>query len=277
MKFTFNINIEKRHLIFLALILGVVALGFVFAAVIPASSPSHTDAQIDLGGGASLSDFASAIKTLPTTPATICTSLNTGDNNCIDASGSGADTRCDTLGTCTNVYATTGANLGSGTTIVTNLLLNGQVLNDLGVQGSLHVGASDANQGDINFYDEIKPDGNPCLVGQILKKTAANNWDCATDIDTDTQGSESYQTAGNSCVVVIKTSQADCPSGKKLVSGGGSCVSGEFLKYSRPLTGSTDLGGSTFSLQNSWIAGCYDSSYIIKTGTAYAVCCTTGV
>ena len=179
MKFTFNI--EKKHLIFLVVILGIAGLGFVIATAIDTTQPNHGAAQVDLGGGFILGDFASAIKTLPTTPAIICTTANTGDSDCIDASGSGIDTRCDQPGNCVNVYATTGANLGSGTTTVTNLLLNGQVLNDLGVQGSLHVGASDANQGDINFYDEIKPDGNPCLVGQILKKTAANNWDCAAD------------------------------------------------------------------------------------------------
>lgn len=35
--------------------------------------------------------------------------------------------------------------------------------------------------GDIFFYDEILPDGATCSNGQILKKTGANNWDCASD------------------------------------------------------------------------------------------------
>lgn len=34
---------------------------------------------------------------------------------------------------------------------------------------------------DLNFYGEIKPDGATCADGEILKKTGANNWDCAAD------------------------------------------------------------------------------------------------
>ena len=40
--------------------------------------------------------------------------------------------------------------------------------------------------GDLEFQDEIKPDGATCSNGQILKKTGADNWDCAAD---DTGGS----------------------------------------------------------------------------------------
>ena len=35
--------------------------------------------------------------------------------------------------------------------------------------------------GDLEFMDEIKPDGLTCSNGQILKKTGADNWDCAED------------------------------------------------------------------------------------------------
>jgi len=37
---------------------------------------------------------------------------------------------------------------------------------------------------DLLFYDEIKPDGATCSDGQILKKTGADNWDCAADTNT---------------------------------------------------------------------------------------------
>src|SRR3990167_4039062 len=33
----------------------------------------------------------------------------------------------------------------------------------------------------ISFAGELKPDGDLCSNGQILKRTAANNWDCAAD------------------------------------------------------------------------------------------------
>ncbi len=45
---------------------------------------------------------------------------------------------------------------------------------------NLGVHASGTSQfGDIIFYNEIKPDGDTCADGEILKKTGANNWDCA--------------------------------------------------------------------------------------------------
>ncbi|HEC66958.1 MAG TPA: hypothetical protein ENI23_16910, partial [bacterium] len=34
---------------------------------------------------------------------------------------------------------------------------------------------------DLDFYDEIQPDGTTCSDGEILKKTGADNWDCAAD------------------------------------------------------------------------------------------------
>src|SRR3990167_9577867 len=33
----------------------------------------------------------------------------------------------------------------------------------------------------ISFAGELKPDGDLCSNGQILKRTAANDWDCAAD------------------------------------------------------------------------------------------------
>ncbi len=33
----------------------------------------------------------------------------------------------------------------------------------------------------FDFYNEIRPDGATCANGEILKKTAADDWDCATD------------------------------------------------------------------------------------------------
>lgn len=35
--------------------------------------------------------------------------------------------------------------------------------------------------GDLIFHDEIKPDGDTCANGEILKKTGADDWDCAAD------------------------------------------------------------------------------------------------
>ncbi|MDO8495334.1 MAG: hypothetical protein Q7S32_02285, partial [bacterium] len=45
----------------------------------------------------------------------------------------------------------------------------------------LSTGADLSVAKDIIFFGEIKPDGVLCTDGQILKKTGANDWDCATD------------------------------------------------------------------------------------------------
>ncbi|MEK7148248.1 MAG: hypothetical protein AAB758_03030, partial [Patescibacteria group bacterium] len=41
-------------------------------------------------------------------------------------------------------------------------------------------GSLDVTKG-FSFFGEIRPDGLDCTNGQILKKTGAENWDCATD------------------------------------------------------------------------------------------------
>ncbi|MDO8674431.1 MAG: hypothetical protein Q7O66_23745, partial [Dehalococcoidia bacterium] len=41
-------------------------------------------------------------------------------------------------------------------------------------------GSLDVTKG-LAFFGEIRPDGLDCANGQILKKTGANDWDCATD------------------------------------------------------------------------------------------------
>jgi len=40
------------------------------------------------------------------------------------------------------------------------------------------------NVEDLNFHAEIQPDGATCSNTEILKKTGADNWDCAADDDT---------------------------------------------------------------------------------------------
>src|SRR3990167_3844740 len=48
------------------------------------------------------------------------------------------------------------------------------------------VGAS--LSGNLNFNGELKPDGILCSNGEILKKTGANDWDCAADADSGAAG-----------------------------------------------------------------------------------------
>src|SRR3990167_8936035 len=55
-------------------------------------------------------------------------------------------------------------NLGSLTLTINNIFTTGASLS-----------------GNLNFLGELKPDNAICSNGQILKKTGANNWDCAAD------------------------------------------------------------------------------------------------
>lgn len=56
-------------------------------------------------------------------------------------------------------------------------------LNDLtGTNWFIHGATGGASlSGNFNWLGELKPDGILCSNGQILKKTAANDWDCAAD------------------------------------------------------------------------------------------------
>ena len=47
--------------------------------------------------------------------------------------------------------------------------------NNINATGTIEAGA------DLVFYGEVRPDGATCTNGQILKRTAANDWDCAAD------------------------------------------------------------------------------------------------
>src|SRR3990167_1245506 len=50
------------------------------------------------------------------------------------------------------------------------------------IQLSLEVlGTYASVSGNLSFNGEIMPDGSTCSNGQILKKTGANDWDCAAD------------------------------------------------------------------------------------------------
>ena len=93
-----------------------------------------------------------------------------------------------------------------GIILVSGLSISGSLLLGNILSGDLNVGARTSNfwktvsgklqtvndravkiTGDLEFMDEIKPDGATCSNGQILKKTGADDWDCAAD-DGGTSG-----------------------------------------------------------------------------------------
>ncbi len=89
----------------------------------------------------------------------------------------------------------------------------------------------------LTFYDELKPDGVTCSNGEILKKTGANNWDCAADANSGgdiegvtagtgltgggTTGTVTLNVGGGTCI----TSNADD------VAITGDCVGNTQLEY----------------------------------------------
>ncbi len=53
---------------------------------------------------------------------------------------------------------------------------------DPGLTGASTFFAQNASiQGDLAFFGDLRPDNANCSNGEILKKTAADNWDCASD------------------------------------------------------------------------------------------------
>lgn len=74
---------------------------------------------------------------------------------------------------------------GSATTSVTLVIGNTNPVGN-GI-GDLYVGGN-ATTSNVTFTGEILPDGLSCSVGQILKKTADDNWDCATDNSSGGEG-----------------------------------------------------------------------------------------
>lgn len=65
--------------------------------------------------------------------------------------------------------------------------------------------------GDFAFTDEIKPDGATCSNGEILKKTGANNWDCAADASGGGSGSIATSTNETSGTIAYWTSTSATP------------------------------------------------------------------
>jgi hypothetical protein len=80
----------------------------------------------------------------------------------------------------TNPSSFMAGNVGIGTTAPSN---------KLDVAGDIN-----ASSGSLIFYNEIMPDGATCSNGEILKKTGANDWDCAADSGLTTSYNATYHT-----------------------------------------------------------------------------------
>ena len=103
-----------------------------------------------------------------------------------------------------------------GIILVSGLSISGSLLLGNILSGDLNVGARTSNfwktvsgklqtvndravkiTGDLEFMDEIKPDGATCSNGELLKRTGADNWDCVATSSlsiTATIGADSVAT-----------------------------------------------------------------------------------
>ena len=70
----------------------------------------------------------------------------------------------------------------AGNASTSNSFNIGTTLNTIALgAGDLFVGRNATTSGNLTFMGELMPDGSTCANGQILKKTGANDWDCAAD------------------------------------------------------------------------------------------------
>ena len=70
---------------------------------------------------------------------------------------------------------TTPCAVSNDLTVTGNTTLGDATTDSTTISGDLSVGD------DLSFNGELKPDGSTCSNGQILKRTGADNWDCADD------------------------------------------------------------------------------------------------
>lgn len=109
----------------------------------------------------------------------------TGDTN-TGLYFAGADEMRFQTGGVDRVNITATGNVGVGSTTDTAVLSVGKEIKS-GFFTSTSTTATSTFVGDLRFDAEILPDGVTCSAGQILKKTGANDWDCASD-DTGAGG-----------------------------------------------------------------------------------------
>jgi len=154
-----------------------------------------------------------------------------------------------------------GLNVRSGVTA-----LQGLTLVNATATGNIQAASLYAT-GNLQFDGEILPDGLTCSDGQILKKTGANNWDCATDETGGGGGGVATSSAGSygagNLAFFTATSTISATSGLNLVSSTGALtLSGSFALTGNASTtgqlvvgtlllpdadGGADLGSATLS------------------------------
>lgn len=130
---------------------------------------------------------------ISTAAGAITTALNVSDPEIVTALSVGAN---DVTGTSWSITGATGAG-------VLATLDTGQGANELYdmdqnvLVASSVTFANATSTGNLGFNGEIQPDGALCSNGQILKKTGANDWDCAADDNSGGGGTFSWTPTTN--------------------------------------------------------------------------------
>lgn len=117
-----------------------------------------------IGTGAGSSSFAGSLNLTKS-----LTSSKTVTATSFQGSGATSSSFAGSLNTTLGLHATTDVSAG------------GRFLG-IGTGSNSFAGSVDVTGiSGLSFFGEIKPDGATCTAGQILKKTAQNDWDCGTD------------------------------------------------------------------------------------------------
>jgi hypothetical protein len=113
--------------------------------------------------------------------------------------------------------------------------------------GSANFSGNVTAAGNISFDGEIMPDGALCSNNQILKKTAANDWDCATDVG----GSGSVNGSGSSGYIARWNSTTSLNNSVIYETGGNVGIGTTGPTDVLTIVGNASIDGTTFVVNSS--------------------------
>lgn len=138
---------------------------------------------------------------------------------------------------------------------------------------NFEVAGSSSFTGDINFFDEIQPDGATCANNEILKKTGADNWDCAADatsaFDATAQDALTWSDAANASNLWTFDLSGTDPT-LNFISGGFDFTGFASVSSNFEIGGYASVSGDLFITGNSTLTGTLDTTGLTTLGALTA-------